>query len=240
MFWKFNFGGKQFVPSSELIKKMYLSINKDIVYPGEEASPLPSVATDVQLSKASSTQRREYARRNPNNFKAMVTMFGPTLVEDIDFQTVSLKLLLNNSTADEIDIETFGHFVGLLGPFDKNLIERVSALIKTNWFHGNLSKTEAEGRLRNENPGTYLVRFSANNPGCYVISKVATDRSPKHILIAHNKDGSFSTKTKDPKNYPSFEALLKGEGKTNNLLSECPNSVFKNLFVAVNPYQETD
>jgi len=239
-FWKFNFPGKYVVPSTELIKKMYQSIDRESPFPADETQPLIANASDQQISNANPAQRREFARRNYENFRKVVTMFGTQLMQDIDYQVISIKLLLNNSSSDDVDVEKFGQFIGLLGPFDKKLLDRVASITKTNWFHGILTKAEAESRLSNEKPGTFLVRFSANNPGCYVISKVATDRSPKHILIAHNKDGSFSTKVKDAKTYPTFEDLLKAEGKANNLLTCSPNSVFQTLCRALEPYQVSD
>jgi len=239
MFWKFNFGGKFSVPVNELLRKLYSAVDSSLPYPAEEQNPLPSNPSDKQISSATLPQRREFARRYEKNFRDILTKFGNEAIEDIDYSIISFKLLLNKSESAEVDVESFGYFTSLLGPFDKKLVERVNKLIRTDWFHGDLSKTEAESRLRNERIGTYLVRFSANNPGCYVISRVSSDKSPKHVLIVHNKDGSFSLKgAKDQKTYATFDELLKAEGKANNLLYSCPCSIFKTLLEAFVPYNQ--
>ena len=38
---------------------------------------------------------------------------------------------------------------------------------QSEWFLGHINTIEAKNRLFGADPGTFLVRFSNSNPGCY-------------------------------------------------------------------------
>jgi len=234
MFWRFNFLGKLHVGWKDFNKKLLETLGQRALTP--EDHELPVTPSDTQISKATANQRREFARRSFQNYRNIVTMYGEKELEKNDFYMVCTKILFTKSD-DQVDLENFGHVIGLLGPFDGQLLARYYRMVESEWFHGNMSKTEAEDRLRNQPPGTYLVRFSANNPNNYVISKVSADKSLKHMLVLHKPGEGFIF---NKKAFPTFEELLKDTDKSLNLKGPCSNSIFQVMKTPFNPYSETD
>jgi len=62
-------------------------------------------------------------------------------------------------------------------------------LKKQGWFHGAISRTEAEGRLQPHPDGSYLVRLSESDPSRYSLSL----KSPQCFVHLHivNHEGQF-------------------------------------------------
>ncbi len=68
------------------------------------------------------------------------------------------------------NIKWFGRF---FEPGAYSIIETVKALQTKLWFHGDVTKEDAEARLSCRMDGTFLVRLSATTPGCpYTISMI--------------------------------------------------------------------
>jgi len=128
--------------------------------------------------------------------------------------------------------------IDLLGPFDKNLLDRYHKMVKSDWFHGNMSKQEAEDRLRNQSTGTFLVRFSVNSPKHYVVSKVS-DNAIKHVLVLFKPNEGF---TFNKTTYPTFDDLLKDSEKTLGIKPKlaCSNSIFQVIRTPFSPYERTN
>lgn len=109
-----------------------------------------------------------------------------------------LKMLLvkhNNC----VTIEGFGNILKWFGPLQKddsgnNFLSNMQTLFTKKWFHGDISVTEAQTRLTESEPGTFLIRFSSN-PGSYALSKViqnsGKEKSIVHIRITHRPDGKY-------------------------------------------------
>lgn len=72
----------------------------------------------------------------------------------------------------EMSLTLFAEIHTWFGPFfakggvGANITADIAAVVSQLWFHGTLSKTEAELRLNNRDPGTFLVRLSSTTPGC--------------------------------------------------------------------------
>ncbi len=63
-------------------------------------------------------------------------------------------------------------------------------LLKEDWFHGPVSRQDAENLLRND--GDFLVRESQASPGQYVLTGMQSD-SKKHLLLV-DPEGVVRTK----------------------------------------------
>ena len=75
------------------------------------------------------------------------------------------------------------------GPSTMNPLPILYTLIP-RWYYSNLTGREAETLLfAKGQDGSFLVRNSAHNPGCYVLS-VRVNERVSHIII-HNKRGVF-------------------------------------------------
>jgi len=60
---------------------------------------------------------------------------------------------------------------------------------KCRWFHGYLTKDEAQARLSVHGPGSFLVRFSQSKPGNFAVAFVGRDGATFHIQIKPCKQG---------------------------------------------------
>jgi hypothetical protein len=235
-FWNTNFNGMVQVKWDTFIKKLLRSFGH--YYPtmqGDELE-LPSISTDEQISEASNEAKKEFARRSVENFRKIYTMYGDTLCDEEDEKQLFLKLLFLNGQEDEVQLEFFGKVIGWLGPFGPQMLKRYYDMVKCAWFHGNLSKNEAEERLKNTPEGTFLVRFSTSNPSNFVISKIGTDKSLKHMLVLYKPGEGYVF---NKKTFASFEDLLKDSEKTFRLKDPCDGSVFATLKTPINPYEST-
>jgi len=196
-----------------------------------QGGELPVSPSDAQIDRANLDQQREFARRSDKNFRRVVTLTG-----DVHFGTqddvfyLALKLLLvpnlhSNEDNEFVTIEHFGTALGWFGPFEPAFLTRYQNLTQTKWFHGSVTKSEAEDRLRNSKPGTFLVRLTTSNKNSLVISKIGRDQTIKHMLIDHDPiSGAFNF---NKKSYPSLEQLIKDASGEFNLLHESPGSIFK-------------
>lgn len=62
-------------------------------------------------------------------------------------------------------LDRFGKVCDLFGPVlaappkrSSNILQNVHDVLRNDWFHGEISREEAESRLTGVVPGTYLVR----------------------------------------------------------------------------------
>jgi hypothetical protein len=64
-----------------------------------------------------------------------------------------------------VTLDRFGKVCDLFGPVlaappkrSSNILQNVHDVLRNDWFHGEISREEAESRLTGVVPGTYLVR----------------------------------------------------------------------------------
>jgi len=100
-------------------------------------------------------------------------MFSDSFYTKDDVLQCALKLLFVRLNDDQVHLEHFGEVLGWLGPLDDSFVDRFSEMIEKDWFHGIMSKGQAEEVLPKDKSGVYLVRFSNNNPNhfCYFKSR---------------------------------------------------------------------
>jgi len=136
-----------------------------------------------------------------------------------------------------VTMERFGKMCEFFGPVKDYLVKLKGALMN-DWFFGEISKDEAESRLRDQPSGTYLARLSSTEAGCFTVSKVSRKGNINHQRIQYDpKEGNFaisntnSTSNKGKKynciDLHSFITMLAEEW---NLVTACPGSPFKSLY----------
>jgi hypothetical protein len=68
---------------------------------------------------------------------------------------------------------------------DNKILQRITSLLKEKWFHGPITKEEAVKILQGQKYGTFLVRFSSTEPGCFAISVTRKDKQVTHFRVSH-------------------------------------------------------
>lgn len=98
------------------------------------------------------------------------------------------------------------------------------------WFHGEISAPEAEKKLAGKEKGTFLVRFSARDPGCYAISTVGSKQIKRYRVYHRPGLGYLVASTECPK----LEDFINNYNKKLGLKTMCPGSPFESIFVGSN------
>lgn len=71
-----------------------------------------------------------------------------------------------------------------------------SSVHKEPWFFGDISSDEANGLLQGKPFGTFLLRFSTNQPGCFAVSFVGADGQVLRGLITPAPEGKWQVSGK--------------------------------------------
>jgi len=250
--WKKYFLKKETVPWSEFIQ-IFIQMIQQKKDEGETNQLLPVIPTLAQLRSASDTQLQEFASRSPENAhyvqqEYMRRQTAPMDIEieesDDDLNIKCLKAILAEKPkptegvileqADEVvHIEKLGKILDWFGPIcdpttrSITMLDKITSLLRKNWFFGDLGTKEAESKLTSEPFGTFLVRFSSSHAGCYTISKVAK-QSITHQRIIHTPGHGFYINSK---RYHSLEEMIMMAEKELNATRPCPGHPFSNLFI---------
>ncbi|XP_067674631.1 uncharacterized protein [Haliotis asinina] len=107
----------------------------------------------------------------------------------------------------EISVEDFLRVIKFFGPFRTEgdrcvVVKQVEQLVENSyqksadkkskicWFGGYMTRSEAENKLQNQKPGTFLIRMSVSEEeaGCFALSLVMLDNSIEHFEIKGHPD----------------------------------------------------
>jgi len=141
-----------------------------------------------------------------------------------------------------VTLERFALFSKWFHPISlPNVLLRISEMMKFDWFHGDISRDEANMILKPKKKGCFLVRLSTNEPehAPFVISKLGSKADVSHQRIFVNEQANgFYVNTKDKKGKllklemnGTVVDLLKNKKifKELRLSSPCTGSKFSNI-----------
>jgi len=92
-----------------------------------------------------------------------------------------------------------------------------------------IETSEAEKKLNGEKKGTYIIRFSTGNPGCYAITVLSNTSVLKHYRIVHRAGEKYVLGTSS---FDTLDALIKGLSKELNLKTPLTGSKYEEMFIA--------
>eukprot|EP01133_Synstelium_polycarpum_P017451 gene17451-20822_t len=150
-------------------------------------------------------------------YTAFCSTFGldPRVYTADSLKIKCLKLLLAEIDTDVVRMSEFGRFLSWFGPLSASgadVLDRVHAVCALKGFLGETSSKNVIQFLANKKTGTYLVRFSSTDPGCYALSYVAKTKEIAHAKIIH-RPGQGYIHLGGTTHYPSLEELIKNTGK---------------------------
>lgn len=153
-------------------------------------------------------------------------------VKDDDPVIQSLKLLLCDAAGDEsVTLEAWGNALQWFGPLDPQataFLANITNVASKGWFFGDISRIEAESRLRAANKGSFLIRFSASQPGSFTISFLYSPQTgPKHIRINRNDKGELVYADAA---YTNLDDFIRAQQRSLNLKMYCPGSTYAKLW----------
>jgi len=124
-----------------------------------------------------------------------------------------------------VSMERFGKILEYFGPLQEGFLDNIRGMLSQKWFHGELDTADAAARLNQQPPGSFLVRFSSTNPGCFTTSQVIADGSIRHQRVQNQPGKGFLFQNVL---YPRLEELV---ASTFNAALACPNYKFLAIFL---------
>jgi len=152
--------------------------------------------------------------------------------EDIKMQCLKeLIVRRSNQGKDEVHLEDFGKMLEWFGPLEKgnSILKRIETQLRSKGFYGDIETGDAEKLLNGKKTGSYLVRFSTRDPGCYAITVLSKVGALKHYRITHKAGGRYILGTSE---YDSLEALIKAHKKDLHLKLPLGGSRYESMFIA--------
>jgi hypothetical protein len=89
-------------------------------------------------------------------------------------------------TSPRVTFSTHAHTIPSPVPRARRAYAQIEETLSMKWFHGELSTQDAEERLDNRRPGTFLVRFSSSEKGAFTVSGVDKDRKKSHQRVVYH------------------------------------------------------
>jgi len=124
-----------------------------------------------------------------------------------------------------VPLEKFGRILEFFGPLQEGILDSIREMLQQRWFHGELDTVDAAERLNGQPPGSFLIRFSTTNVGCYTISSVATDGTIRHQRVQHHSGKGFVFQNVL---FPRISDLV---ASTFNVALSVPNYKFMSIFL---------
>lgn len=156
------------------------------------------------------------------------------IIKSVPYQCLQAVLAERKDGNLFVNLERFGQVISWFGPMKgkQNVLDRLEAVLREPWFHGELSASDAVNRLikKIKCPGTFLIRFSGKeNPGAFTISKVNAQGKVIHQRISHKTGGDFILENKP---FKSLHDMIEKAGKTLGLNEPEPSDNFVHIFTA--------
>jgi serine/threonine protein kinase len=110
---------------------------------------------------------------------------------EIDNQNKCLKELLSVGKDDQSNVVTmdrFGQFLEWFGPLDNKMIERLYKIMVEDWFHGDITREEAESKLGEDTKGAFMIRLSSNQRDYPFTLSMVKGHDLLHLRIKRTKD----------------------------------------------------
>eukprot|EP01113_Clastostelium_recurvatum_P023171 TRINITY_DN2769_c0_g1_i7.p1 TRINITY_DN2769_c0_g1~~TRINITY_DN2769_c0_g1_i7.p1 ORF type:complete len:485 (-),score=129.90 TRINITY_DN2769_c0_g1_i7:665-2119(-) len=119
--------------------------------------------------------------------------FSKYNAEDIHWQCLRAVRLKDKEEA--VTVEEFGKMLEWFGPLDKGyqIVDSIySICIGIKGFFGDVSSEEASKILSGKDKGTYVLRFSVSEPGCYALTVMNKEKQLQQFKILHRAGQGYT------------------------------------------------
>jgi len=133
--------------------------------------------------------------------------------KDIYVQCLNMLIVKKDKTGVEsVTLEDFSKMLEWFGPLEpgNGILLRMEAGLRFKGFFGEIETGDAEKLLNGKKKGTYLIRFSTRDPGCYAITVLSKLGALKHFRIQHKAGQPYIVGNNE---HPSLDALVKAHKK---------------------------
>lgn len=162
-------------------------------------------------------------------FSEVIRVPLPKDPRDIKWQCLR-RVAADPRDEQQVSLESFAKMLHWFGPLaEPSVLDRIHDLLRERYFHGEISSQEAERRMGGEKKGTFLLRFSSRDLGCYALTVVDGKGALKHYRITHSPGSPYAIGKVE---CPSLDALIKRYNKELNLKRPCPGSPYEPMFIA--------
>jgi len=140
-------------------------------------------------------------------------------------------LLKKDAKGETVSLEDFSKMLEWFGPLEKgaSILKNVEYGLRMKGFYGDIETAEAEKQLNGKKKGTFLIRFSTRDPGCYAITVLSKTNALKHYRIIHKAGGKYMLGSAE---YDSLDTLIKTHKKDLYLKNPLGGSVYDVMFIA--------
>jgi len=129
---------------------------------------------------------------------------------------------------EKVNVEQFAKVLEWFGPMqDLSILDAVEDLLKKSWFHGDISSQDAEKKLTAQKKGTFLIRFSAREPGNYAVSVVSQGGRLKHYRVYHKPGINYMIGDTE---CTSLDEIVSKYHQNLYLKFACPGSPYQEIF----------
>jgi serine/threonine protein kinase len=195
----------------------------------------------VMLWKSNFEGKREVS------YKTFVTILYKSVGEEypaypeFDDKNKCLKAILAVDKDDQssvVTVERFGTFLDWFGPLDSKVLERLLNAMKEDWFHGDITREEAESKLSDfmDSKGTFMVRLSQNQYDYpFTLSMVSKSQDLLHLRIKRTKEKKLKLLVKKQGKTIKIEeialdALVNSAKRVLGLAKPCLGRKYKDIF----------
>jgi hypothetical protein len=125
-------------------------------------------------------------------FSEVIRVPLPKDPRDIKWQCLR-RVAADPRDEQQVSLESFAKMLHWFGPLaEPSVLDRIHDLLRERYFHGEISSQEAERRMGGEKKGTFLLRFSSRDLGCYALTVVDGKGALKHYRITHSPGSPYA------------------------------------------------
>jgi hypothetical protein len=125
-------------------------------------------------------------------FSEVIRVPLPKDPRDIKWQCLR-RVTADPRDEQQVSLESFAKMLHWFGPLaEPSVLDRIHDLLRERYFHGEISSQEAERRMGGEKKGTFLLRFSSRDLGCYALTVVDGKGALKHYRITHSPGSPYA------------------------------------------------